>query len=145
MKGGLSTAQRASLASTLATTLAQGTSGSGMSLFQNNITPTPLVAVSDFVECDFVGYARKTGITSFVTFNDAPTGDEFVAGTVLQLFAATSIVTPQTAYGWYLTDVAGTGLLCWGLFDTPYTFNASGDKVQVYPLAKVLLNTGQYG
>lgn len=145
MKTGISTAERAALAATLVSDFAAGTSGATLSLFQNNITPSPMVALTDFTEASFTGYARKTGITSFVTFNDAPTGNQIVTGTVLQLFAATAGVTPQTTFGWYLTNAALTGLLCWGKFDTPYPFLAAGDKLEVVPAVALPPSTGQTG
>ncbi len=145
MKTGISTAERLALAAKLVTDFTGGTSGATLSLFQNNITPTPATALADFVEATFTGYSRKTGIVSFVTYNDSGTGDQIVNGTVLQLFAATGTPTPQTVYGWYLQDSALAVLLCWGLLDTPYAFNASGDKLEVYPICRLPPSTGQTG
>lgn len=145
MLTGISLAQRQALAAGLVTTFGAGTTGATLSLFMNNITPTPQIALTDFVESTFTGYARKTAIVSFVTFNDSPTGDQIITGTVLQLFAATGGVTPETAYGWYLQNAALDALWAWGLFDVPYAFNAAGDKLEVVPVVRLPPSTGQTG
>lgn len=145
MQTGISLSMRQILGAALRDDWKDSTTGATLELFQNNFTPSPLSLVADFTECDFVGYSRKTGIADFVTFNDAPTGDQVVSSLIVQLFAATSIVSAQTAYGWLLVDAARTELLAWGLLDTPYQFNASGDKLEVVPAVRLLLNTGQSG
>jgi len=133
------------MAAKLVVDFAGGTSGATLSLFQNNITPTPMTALTDFTEASFTGYARKTGITAFVTFNDAPSGNQVITGTVLQLFAATAGVTPQTTYGWYLQDAALATLLGWGVFDVPYAFLAAGDKLEVVPVVQLTPQAGASG
>lgn len=143
MKSGLSKDIRAIIAAALVTDFTDTSIGSKLHLFQNDIVPGPLVLVGDFTECDFAGYAAKTAITTWVTFNDAPTGDQIVQNSTLELFAAGAITAPQFAYGWYATDNAGTELLAWGRFDDPYQFLANGDKLEVNQKVRVLLNTGQ--
>lgn len=143
MQTGLSLSIRQVLAAALVTDFTESTTGSTLQLFQNNFTPSPLSLVADFTACNFVGYASKTALTTWRTYNDAPTGDQIIDQTVEELFAATSILTPQTAYGWYLTDNAGTELLAWGVFDVPYTFSTNGDKLAVSPFVRLPLSTGQ--
>lgn len=144
-KSGIPLSQRQALASALVSSFGQGTTGCTMSLFVNNITPSPLIVLADFTEATFTGYSRKTGITSFVTFNDAPSGDQIISATVLQLFAATAGVTPQTVYGWYLQDPALATLLAWGRFVDSYTFNAAGDKLESAAMVRLPPSTGQTG
>lgn len=143
-KSGISLLERQSMATALVADLTNTTLGSSIALFQNNIIPDPTTPLAGFTECDFVGYARKTAVTTWVTFNDAPTGDQIVQNSVLELFAAGAIVSPQTAYGWYVTNPGYTTLLGWGVFDTPYTFLANGDKKEVNVNFRILLNTAQW-
>ena len=143
MKSGLSLAMRQVLATALVTDWTDTAAGATLELFQNDIVPGPMVAIADFTECDFVGYARKTAIVNWATFNDAPTGDQIIESPTVQVFAAGAIVSPQTAYGWLLLDNARTELLAWGRLDVPYAFLANGDKLAVYVNARLLLNTGQ--
>lgn len=143
MDTGISLAARQTLAGALVTEFTGGTSGATLRLFQNNFTPTPLSLVGDFTECNFTGYGAKTALTTWRTWNDADDASQVVDQTIIELFAAGAISAPQTAYGWYLTDAAGTVLLAWGRFDEPYTFIANGDKLPVSPAVKLLLNTGQ--
>ena len=145
MNTGISLSMRQLLASTLDTNWTDGTTGATFELFQNNFVPGPLSVIEDFEECDFVGYARKTGVASFITFNDGPSGDQIVSGTVLQLFAAGAIEAAQTAYGWLLVDAGLTELLAWGVFDVPYAFNAEGDSLEAVPIVRLPLNTGATG
>jgi hypothetical protein len=143
MTSGISAAERAALAAALVTAWTNGSTGSELKLYQNNFTPTPMSALGDFVEATFTGYAAKTALITWRTYNDALDGSQIIDQTILQLFAAGAITSPQTVYGWYLTDGTAAVLQAWGTFDVPYTFSANGDKLSVNPYVKLLTNVGQ--
>jgi hypothetical protein len=91
--------------------------GAKVHLYQNNYVPTPSMDLTSFITADYDGY-----VPIAVGTWDAP----YVAvdgvvhiGASSLFFAMTGAVTPNTIYGAYITDTAGTGLLFAVLFDAP--------------------------
>lgn len=77
------------------------------------------MAIGDFTECDFSGYAQSATIVWSAPFYDQSltpvlAGDE---KSFLTIFAAPQIY--NTVYGYYVTNVAGTHLLFAKAFDAP--------------------------
>ena len=89
-------------------------------LYSNNYTPIETSVVGGFTECVATGYAAKTLAAASWSIAGDPTEASFAE----QDFAVTSAMT---AYGYYVTDVAGTTLLWAELFtDGPYTIPTTG-------------------
>jgi hypothetical protein len=101
-------------------------------LFVNNLLPTLDTVLADLVEATFTGYAMV------VVFPGS-----FAAGSILSHQASliapaigfpNNDATPQSAYGYYITDETDTVLLGVALFDgAPLTKNP-GDGFVVVPI-----------
>lgn len=100
-------------------------------LFQNNFTPSPNMVVGDLVECTFTGYAASTVIV-WNPVGDDDTGNALVIGDQ-KLFAATGSAIGNMAFGYYVTDAAGTVVYWAERFATPKSFDSAGDQLAVVP------------
>lgn len=93
--------------------------GAKVHLFTNNITPSEATVLADLTEATFPGYT--TGGVAITTWGAAyldVDGNAIVDGNEVQ-FQPSDDTTPETAYGWYLTDGGGTDLLAVGIFVPP--------------------------
>lgn len=86
-------------------------------LYQNNINPSKITTLADFVEATFTGYLA----VSWGTWGTPYVGIDGLAHTTAPSiqFQATDAVTPNTIYGAYLTNTAGTVLVASAAFVTP--------------------------
>jgi hypothetical protein len=55
-----------------------------------------------------------------------------------------TVVTPETVYGWILTDTANTGLLGSGLLETPVTIEAEGQGLEIPSIKLQFSNTSPF-
>lgn len=99
-------------------------------LFQNNIVPSIDSVLGDFVESTFPGYsALATGSAKSFYYFDPITG---LYKVVFQepaggwYWTTGTPTTPETCYGGYMTDSAGTTYLGAVLLATPILVNAAG-------------------
>jgi hypothetical protein len=104
-------------------------------LYQNNITLTPAVVLSDLEAATFSGYTIKTLTTGFSEAYFSPTGDgaEIRSGEVQFFFTAPTPPTlpvTNTIYGFYCKTATGD-LLVVGNFDAPIAMLGDGDAVFV--------------
>lgn len=143
MRTGISESVRAVLATALETSLAGIGGASILRLFQNDLVPGPAVELSDFVQCDFAGYVQATTSPGWIGWRDGASGSWQLAYSALAEFAFTGPGVSQLAYGWYLVDHTGNGLLAWGRFDAPYHFAATNDGIGVPIISTLLLGTCQ--
>jgi len=97
-------------------------------LFQNDISPTPETVVGDFDEADFTGYAAEAGVDFGAAYLDEPNLEAKLTIPTVQ-FSATGGATPNTIYGGYITDAAGTYLYGSQRFAVPIQINSIGDAV----------------
>lgn len=95
-------------------------------LFDNNFTIAENTVIGDLTEIAFTGYADvllSDAVDGGIDSNDRDTWTWPNA-----TFTATSSSgLPVTAYGYYVTDSAGTTLLWAENFASPYEFAAEGD------------------
>jgi len=90
-------------------------------MFQNDLVPQRTTVLSDYLECDFAGYTRRT--LNRADWTAAEVAADHVAR--VRLTAGPQMFTPtaagQIVYGVYLVDVAA-GVVRWqGRFATPKT------------------------
>jgi hypothetical protein len=102
-----------------------GLDGAKLHAFQNPVTPTNAIVLADLTECDFDGYAASAAITWGAILNETD-GTVYAPGGGIE-FAATGSTTPNTVYGVYLTDSAGTTLLAVWLLPDPVGIAGIGD------------------
>jgi hypothetical protein len=115
---------QAELADLLALLLPQYPITSKVHLYQNNLAPGPQNVVGDFTEATYDGYVALA-LTAWGTPFIGPDGNGQVTAPGI-LFVDTGFATPNTIYGYYLTNAAGTVLLLSGKFDAPILMNNTG-------------------
>lgn len=100
-------------------------------LFSNNPVLGLGTVLIDLIECAFTGYAAiATNMVPLVDSN----GNSFdgqTAGAAV-VFTAGTIGTPDIAVGWYMTDEFMATLIAVEKFDTPYSFDQTGDLLNLY-------------
>lgn len=87
-----------------------------LKLFQVDLTPDrdTTLAILDAAEADYVGYVPPTPTWSAATISD---DGEIEYQATAPEFRPTNGVTPNSIYGWYLTNTAENALLFCGRFD----------------------------
>jgi len=107
----LTVSARATKLSSLAALTATGgpLAGVKVHLFQNNIIPGPGTQLTDFVDATFDGYAAQAAGTWGAPYY-GPDGNAHVTAPGLQ-FQPTGSTTPNTIYGAYYTNTAGSALV----------------------------------
>lgn len=138
---GISIDARTALAIAFRDALINTPDGSNVHLYQNDFTPNPQSVLTDFTECDFVGYAEVAVGATWTDTLVPQTGEVRVYTTVSADFTAGVILAPQTAYGFYVTDDADAVLQGFGRFDEPVLFSASGESLPLVPEWLVTLQT----
>lgn len=101
-------------------------------LFVNpGVIPTRNSAIADLTEASYAGYTAQAAVTWLGPYigTDAMV-HVAVAG---HLFESTDGVTPNTVYGWYLTNAGGTVLTMLALLPVPVPLTAAGDGVVIAP------------
>lgn len=84
--------------------------GALLKLFKNDVIPNVGTILADLVEADFTGYAASAAITWSVPV----LGDDGlyrVIGDNKSFIAGSPLTVPNTIYGYYVTNGAGTVLL----------------------------------
>ncbi len=106
--------------------------GAKIGLFHNNYVPNRQTALADLTVANFTGYALSAAVVWGTPFIDPVIGPVVLAN--LKVFAAGNPTTvPNTIYGYYIVDAAGTALLWAERFATPRVVSAPGDAVTVLP------------
>jgi hypothetical protein len=102
-----------------------------MRLFKNNVTPDPALGVGQFTEADFSGYAP----TTLPSFTVAVVSHVAQGSAAPQSFTADGgiVGSPQTVYGYYVTDSGGALLWSELIATGPTAFVNPGDQLQVTP------------
>lgn len=123
-----------------------GETDNKLHLMQNNPAITSTTVVGDFTEADFGGYAAKLATAAAAVFTDPLTGNIIIrvpdpsGGWAFASSGAPPANLPQTIYGAYLTDNAGTGLIGAVKFDTPITITDAGQIIDIDDVTFVLAN-----
>lgn len=100
--------------------------GQKCKLFQNELVCTPNTLLTDFVEADFTGYAPTD-----ITWGTVGTsGGLAIVTSDLQSFAPTDSVSPNTIYGYYVTNTAGSTLCFSENFDPPLDASTLGNLIE---------------
>lgn len=111
-------------------------------LYQNDFAPDPMSPLGAFTIASFHGYANIDNEEAVVVRDQLTNDWEIVLASVPIFVATAGAPLPQTVYGVYVVDTAGTGLLASRRFDTPYTFSAAGDGLVLDILKLTLPVTG---
>jgi len=107
-------------------------------LFKNDVQPNVDTELGDFEEADFDGYTEKGWSSDDWNYGvDPVSGNQILepkptgASAVWEVTGETDI--PQTVYGFYLTDNAGTTLIGARRFNTPVVLTgpATGKVVRL--------------
>lgn len=99
-------------------------------LYQNAYTPVPLSVPADFTESSFGSYAQvdiDPSLWTSPTIISNRASETANSGTP---YSWTNTGSPQTVYGYYVTDFAGTTVIFAEQFATPRTLN-TGDTLQL--------------
>lgn len=107
-----------------------------IALAKNAFNPTPGILVADLVPADFDGYApipSGTGVQQ--SFIDPLTGSRVVqlkepAGGWHWVTTGVTLL-PQSIYGWYVTNQAGTIVLASSRFSNPIPLTAIGQGIDL--------------
>jgi len=116
--------------------LAEPTTFVKVHLAKEAFTPSLALDVADLTEADFTGYAAKAASDAATqVFFDPETSEQIMqvkepAGG-WHWVTGGGFVGPQTIYGYYLTDTAGTTLWASELLETPVVLNTAGQGVDV--------------
>lgn len=124
------------LAAWITATFPAAPNAAKLKLFKNNITPSEASVIGDFVEADFDDYAaaslppaafggRRVNADASVTQ---------IYTTVMEFGQSAAPVTPNTIYGFYVTNVGGTLLVSAARLITPWEVDAA-DKLLSLELA----------
>lgn len=93
------------------------------------------MAVGDFTEASYTGYAAATMTAGSVYFDAA--GNGAVDWATVSFILSAALGTPATILGYYVTNTAGTVLLWAELFAVPKVLQNIGDAVILVPQDKV--------
>lgn len=107
--------------------------GAKCHLFQNNVVPSIGFALADLVEADFDGYAASAAVTWSVPIDNQDGNGPVVVGDNKLFIATAPFVVPNTIYGWYLTNGAGTVLLAAERYATAKQISEAGNAIGVVP------------
>jgi len=100
-------------------------------LFQNNNTPTRQSVLSDFTEATFDGYTAIAPAGGVVA--EDPVLGPFIQWPLAPFLSGGTITTPNTIYGYYVTD-SGSATLYWAeLFASPVNVATPLFPVPVLP------------
>lgn len=106
--------------------------GAKLGLIKTLMAPGPLMVLADLDPCDFTGYALSAAIEWGDVFHSGP-AEVMVPGDYKE-FIATDGAVPNTVYGAYLVDGAGTTLLAVELFEESVPVVEEGQGLVVWPL-----------
>lgn len=84
--------------------------GAKLGLFQNDVNPGRATLLADLDPATFDGYA----LSAAITWSAPVLGEDGfwrVVGDAKTFISDDPQTTPNTIYGWYLVDAAGTGLI----------------------------------
>jgi hypothetical protein len=105
--------------------------GCKIHLYANQLIPSQGTLLTMFVEATFTGYVAQS-VGAWGAAYIGPDGNAHVTAPGLQ-FQATDDVTPNTIYGWYMTNTAGTELVGAANFLTPIPIVAALQAVVMQP------------
>lgn len=105
--------------------------GTKTMLFQNNVTPTKTTVLADLTIPTYTGYVAQTTGTFGAPYVGTD-GLERITAPGLQ-FQPSDDATPNTIYGYAITNTAGTVLIAAKKFDTPVSMADATSAVVFQP------------
>jgi|SRR5579859_1115366 len=105
-------------------------------LFQNNHIPSPNDDITSYVEATFDGYAVAPADIQWGAVGVDNNGAPQVFGD-LKVFTMSGSTTPNTIYGYYVTDEGGDMLYWAELFANPVNMATVGDQIALVPVYSV--------
>lgn len=106
--------------------------GALVKLFTADIVPNRNTLLAALTPATFTGYAASTAVAWGVPITDEDGATTITAAS--KQFSCTDDVVTEDIWGWFLTDAAGTKLLCSQRFDNKVIINGAGDGVVVLPV-----------
>jgi hypothetical protein len=100
-------------------------------LFKNNYTPLVTSVIGDFTEADFDGYSGYQAPTFVAAVINGSGKGIIIAGGLLWL--CTGVATPNTIYGYYVTEGTDAIAVYAERFAASISIAAPGDFVVVTP------------
>jgi hypothetical protein len=100
-------------------------------LFVNQLNFSNTTALTDLTEATFTGYTAAAAQV-FGTPYIAPDGNPHLTAPSTQ-FTAGALTTPETVYGYYLTNAAGTSLVAGGTLAIPVPITKQYDGLTIEP------------
>ena len=102
-------------------------------LYRNDRMPSKTDVITDYTEVVFTGYTPKLLTPSSWVYSIDPLTLNYIATFPMQIFTFTDIVT---AFGYYITNHAGTSLWTAGRFpDAPITLlTGVGGNIKIIPV-----------
>lgn len=110
-------------------------------LFKNNFTVSETAILADFTEADFDGYAAINivdGSTWTGPVLDASGNIKTVSPSTYTFIENSPETTPNTVYGFYITDSTGVLLVAAQNFSAPLDFTGGGAQVTVELAVRML-------
>jgi len=123
---------QAGVTALLADAVAGVLDGCKLKLFQNDFHPSAFSVAADFTIADYTGYGDKTIAAADWNPIIQPDGSAGIVGPG-EFFDATGTATPNTIYGYYVTDSAGTSVLWAERFDAPVGITGPGTGFTMVP------------
>lgn len=102
-----------------------------LGLFQNDIVPDNLTTLALLTPADFDGYTIFSPVVWGTPYYDLDGVPLVVGGD--KTWVATGGTTPNTIYGWYLTNTGGTKLVKASRFAASVGIAAAGQGMTVVP------------
>lgn len=100
-------------------------------LFKNNVTLSRTTVIGSLTESTYTGYAAQT--LNGATDGGIDVNNWDTWSWPVKTFQQTGASASETAFGYYVTDSAGTTLLWGENFTTPQVFTNSGDGFTITP------------
>lgn len=139
---GLSKLTVSALAAAANTFLVELDTGAALRLYQNDFVPNAFSGLTDFVEADFTGYEEFAFTSTFKEHRNS-LEEWFIYNQLVSVFRAGALTSPQTVYGWFITNGGVAAVLAaWGRFDVPFTFNLNLDLQTFCPEIVFPASTG---
>jgi len=115
-------------------------SNAKVGLFTNSTGITFATVLADLTEPTFAGYARAVlSNLNAGPYAEADGNGWYAISGVIGWNPSADPASPETCYGFFVVDNAGTNLLAAGLFPAPFTFRTAADL-----LTAILLLRGSF-
>jgi len=108
--------------------------GIKLKLYKNPLAPQPSNLLADFTEADYTGYAESAALTWSPAVGDGSGTWQLIGSP--ETWAPTGTTVPNTIYGVYAVDTAGTTLIFSEQFASPVPMAALTDSLTYLPVVR---------